>query len=403
MRNLLFYTLSLSALATLAGLQPAAAQNTFPASGEVGIGTTSPQGALHITEAGAPPNGLVGLQNGLLLGSSGTFDYKWIQSYADILALNPKGNSVAIGRADAANLLDVDGSARVRTTGVANVLLHGGSDDAFLDLTKQGGTIPAARIEFEGFTSPTRHEGEVAFFTRGQSDTSIRERMRIQSDGDVVIPGPLSAGNGALSVASNSVQLRNATFHQLNFWARGHACIDDLGNNVYRLTRCLSDAEYAPAADLGDGLPTTGDLVSLVPGEAGSTSESTFLMVRSSKPCDSTVVGFISDPQTGASGKKVDDSYLPLAQTGFFPVNVTMENGPIRRGDPIASSSTPGAGMRSLGACRIVGYALEDTETDGTINVIARLGDDAGAVVEDLALRIEKLEARLAAAESSPK
>jgi hypothetical protein len=70
---------------------------TIDSVGDVGIGTASPSGRLHIVGAAAPPGSLVGADNGLLLGSSGTASYKWIQSYGAALALNPAGNNVGIG------------------------------------------------------------------------------------------------------------------------------------------------------------------------------------------------------------------------------------------------------------------------------------------------------------------
>ena len=74
---------------------------------------------------------------------------------------------------------------------------------------------------------------------------------------------------------------------------------------------------------------------------------------------------------------------------------VTVENGSIRRGDPITSSSNPGFGMKATGSCRSVGYALEDTDRDATIRVFAHLDGRRSANVEQLEARIAILEARL--------
>lgn len=71
--------------------------NIYRNSGNVGIGTSSPQGALHILKSGSPPNSLSSSQNGLMLGINSTSSYKWIQSYGGHLSINSKGNSVGIG------------------------------------------------------------------------------------------------------------------------------------------------------------------------------------------------------------------------------------------------------------------------------------------------------------------
>ena len=67
------------------------------ASGGVGLGV-NPSGALHINApTSAPPAALPAAENGLLLGTTGTSSYKWIQSYGGVLNLNPQGNFVGIG------------------------------------------------------------------------------------------------------------------------------------------------------------------------------------------------------------------------------------------------------------------------------------------------------------------
>jgi hypothetical protein len=73
----------------VASIPMAQAQNTFPNTGNVGIGTTSPRGALHILKPGIPPSGLPGPESGLLLGTSDIWGFKWLQSYGGILSLNP--------------------------------------------------------------------------------------------------------------------------------------------------------------------------------------------------------------------------------------------------------------------------------------------------------------------------
>jgi len=93
----------------------------------VGIGETSPAGALHITgPANAPPSGLNTSDNGLLLGTNGTSSYKWIQSYGGPLVLNPMGNDVSIGPA-AAPWLTISSAGLIN---VANDIVLTGADCA---------------------------------------------------------------------------------------------------------------------------------------------------------------------------------------------------------------------------------------------------------------------------------
>src|SRR6185436_20999608 len=116
----------------------------------------------------------------------------------------------------------------------------------------------------------------------------------------------------------------------------------------------------------------------------------------------------------GADGEKKNDHYLPLAIYGYFPAKVTTDNGPIHRGDALTSSSKPGYAMKATSACKIIGYALEDANQEGMIQVFAHLSENAAPEIGSLRTQVQhqeetvrlqqeqnrKLEERLAALES---
>jgi hypothetical protein len=156
--------------------------------GRVGIGTTTPSGPIHIVSTATPPGGLAGAQNGLLLGSYGETGYKWVQSYAASLALNPAGNNVGVGTSSPTHRLHVYGEARFRSNTATNLLLSGSApDDSFIDFIKDSNTTPAARIAFDGFADQAIHRAFLRFLTRGAADSSLVERMTITDSGDVGI------------------------------------------------------------------------------------------------------------------------------------------------------------------------------------------------------------------------
>jgi hypothetical protein len=93
----------------------------------------------------------------------------------------------------------------------------------------------------------------------------------------------------------------------------------------------------------------------------------------------------------------VNDHYLPLAIYGYFPAKVTLENGAIKRGDPLTSSSKPGYGMKATSACKIIGYALEDADKEGTIQVFADFGESAAPEVTALRTQVQELQDQNAA------
>ena len=145
--------------------------------------------------------------------------------------------------------------------------------------------------------------------------------------------------------------------------------------------------------DAGAGYPEAGDLVRLVPRRRNPHGDkrAPFVVAKTETACDASLLGFIADPiRGGADGHKVSERYLPLVIYGYFPAKVTLENGPIRRGDPITSSSKPGYGTKAVQACRIIGYALEDADREGTIQVFAHLGEHAAPEVRRCAPSLGK-------------
>jgi hypothetical protein len=182
----------------------------------------------------------------------------------------------------------------------------------------------------------------------------------------------------------------------------GHLCVSPrfppgatVSQGLY-LSECSSAKEYVPTTDAGVGYPEAGELVRILPSRNPYGDErAPFAVAKTERACDPSLVGFITDPvRGGADGHKRNEHYLPLAIYGYFPARVTLENGPIRRGDPITSSSTPGRGMKAVGACRIIGYALEDADDARTVMVFAHLGEHATAEVHALRARIRALEGR---------
>ncbi len=73
-----------------------------------------------------------------------------------------------------------------------------------------------------------------------------------------------------------------------------------------------------------------------------------------------------------------DISEIPLAIVGIVPCRVSAENGPIRRGDLLVTSSTPGHAMRATDRSRmtgaIVGKALQNLDSGaGVIEILVSL------------------------------
>jgi hypothetical protein len=135
-------------------------------------------------------------------------------------------------------------------------------------------------------------------------------------------------------------------------------------------------ADFAEMLPAVEGLEA-GDVLAI--GQDGS-------LVRSSQAYQSTVVG-VHSTQPGFLGGAGDDPSInsgqalmgkvPLAVVGVVPVKVSAENGPIRPGDLLVASATPGYAMRAgenppLGT--VIGKALAGWESGvGVIQMLVTL------------------------------
>jgi hypothetical protein len=322
-------------------------------SGNVGIGTDNPQRKLHV------------VGNRIRLENSGkTLDLRADGATIDI---ESSTNSIIIASRSQGEC----------PWGCNNVLLNpwGNSGRVGIGTTTPGAklTIVSPPADLFNANTPLRIE-----------DTNGKIKLIVQSSGSLTL--------GSLSGSSTS-----------------HVCATSTSTSVgdiHTLVKCSSAAEYVPTMDTGEGYPEPGDLVSIVPVVENPYDDvrAPFVVSKATSANASYLIGFLLDPEMGADGEKVNDRYLPLAIYGYFPVKVTMQNGPILRGDPITASSTPGYGMKATEPGRIVGYALENATDDGMIQVVAQPGDFIGnaaeriktleAQIEDLLERLDLLESR---------
>jgi len=99
--------------------------------------------------------------------------------------------------------LDVDGEVRFRVNDHNHLVLRsqntGSDEDAyidFVDFAYPDLITPSARIEFDA-ADPITHSTSIRFYTQGAGDGSMRERLRIDKDGDLLpaLSGEYSLGS----------------------------------------------------------------------------------------------------------------------------------------------------------------------------------------------------------------
>ncbi len=130
-------------------------------------------------------------------------------------------------------------------------------------------------------------------------------------------------------------------------------------------------------ADLAENYYTTDD--SIGPGDVVELDPSIPAGVKkASSPYNKNVIGVVST----APGIILDDATgigygraVPVALAGRIPVMVSTENGVVKAGDLLTSSSEPGVAMKATQAGQIIGQAMQDygyNETQGLISMFIK-------------------------------
>jgi hypothetical protein len=115
------------------------------------------------------------------------------------------------------------------------------------------------------------------------------------------------------------------------------------------------------------------------------------------------MVGVVSTQPGFVAGAYTSDSY-PIGLIGRVPVKVTTENGAIKSGDYLTSSSTEGYAMKALLSGKVIGTALEDLDTTtlstcpqtpstkilcGELTMFLNLNEYLGGHISDLVANFE--------------
>ena len=296
------------------------------------------------------------------------------------------GGTVGIGTTTpgAGTKLDVNGPVQFRPGGSGGGFINFATPNAETGLTINGSGTPRADIRFDGATLKLlASTGSLPPTTNG---------IIIGTNGSVGIGVDTVTTNAKLTLKSSTTNSGVTVFQIKSSDDTTQFAVTDSGGvyvpslalgptaghvcrNLGFLSPCASAAEYVPTVKSDSAYPEAADLVSIVGANPYADQHAPFAVGRSNKACDENLIGFLLKPELGADGIKLNDSYLPLAIFGYFPAKVTMENGTIKRGDPITSSSKPGYGMKTTQACKIIGYALEDAKQEGTIQIFANLSE----------------------------
>ncbi len=192
------------------------------------------------------------------------------------------------------------------------------------------------------------------------------------TSGSAVAVWATSRGNGDIYRGYSSGDLEFKVTNAGDVYADGaYHCGQGTGSNPEPGTCIVQNqpADFAEMLPASDGLEP-GDVLAI--GLDGR-------LARSNKPYQANVVGVYSSQPgyLGGGQHRGKADYVPLAVVGIVSVKVSTENGPIRPGDLLVASGTPGHAMKAdfnppIGT--VIGKALEGLEeSTGVIKMLVIL------------------------------
>jgi len=308
--------------------------------GRVGIGTTNPQGALQVKSLTVLNEGATAAGAWANFGSNAFFDGNW--------------KRVDPARAGVNLHMNADGGGaefrfmRMEGNGQARNIAQLGTGASFIAEGNLGigTTNPASRLHVAA--GDLRLDAGRTISAPGRLHIAGDELLYVLNRNGMIV-GKEWGGNGNLTVQGDVLLagrigvLGQPAAPRTGGWAGGiHTWDIEVEGSAW----CRNRWETGPR-DLAENYESNADLE---PGDVVCFHPERDVVVLSTQPDDRLVCGVIST-QPGvllnADREMGSERQFPVTLCGRVPCKVVNESGPIRRGDLLTSSSTPGHAMKA--------------------------------------------------------
>ncbi|PAV12974.1 hypothetical protein ASJ81_04410 [Methanosarcina spelaei] len=376
----------------------------------VGIGTTTPSAKLNVDPQGrggiviGNPNTSAGGYTSLIMeisekkgGYASLNCLKSSGSSGGDICLNPQGHNVGIGTINPSARLEVNGNIKANASELETLVVKGsvgiGTTDPKDTLDVYGqirlfgqnafqGSDPFLRINPDNnFPSGTHFAYRASFYRGittgdwwdvepgkgnllvqgnvGIGTTNPSARLDIQgdiriNDKDIWLRGGIDNNHGIGWYGYGKPFAENTSIDGPVVFGYSGGALGTIKNGQNIALRwdvdgniCARGTFKSKCKDLAENYPSD---VNLESGDVICLAQDKDSVVKSEKPNDPLVLGVVSTKPgflLSDGGDAKEANLFPVALCGRVPCKVVDENGPIKRGDLLTSSSTPGHAMKA--------------------------------------------------------